>query len=95
MKNFMLVVFFIPAVFSCALAQPVLPVLPLDFESTTTSYTFTDFLGGAVTKIANPQINGINTSATVAKMIKSPGADFGGSFITTGCSGKLCNQQDN
>jgi len=82
MKKFMLVVLFVPSVFYCALAQPVLPVLPLDFESATISYTFTDFLGGAVTKIANPQINGINTSATVAKMIKSPGADFGGSFIT-------------
>ncbi len=82
MKFFKLVMFFALSAFSCALAQPVLPVLPLDFESTTISYTFTDFLGGAVTKIANPQINGINTSATVAKMIKSPGADFGGSLIT-------------
>jgi len=82
MKNFILVVLFVPSVFICALAQPVLPVLPLDFESTTISYTFTDFLGGAATKIANPQINGINTSATVAKMIKSPGEVYGGSFIT-------------
>ncbi len=65
--------------FRCLLAQPI---LPLDFESTTISYTFTNFLGGAVTKIANPQINGINTSATVAKMIKSAGEVFGGSFIT-------------
>jgi hypothetical protein len=27
---------------------------PLDFESTTTAYTFVDFDGGVVTKIANP-----------------------------------------
>ncbi|MDZ7646738.1 MAG: hypothetical protein U5K54_05880 [Cytophagales bacterium] len=79
MKNFMLVVLFVVSVFSCAIAQPV---LPLDFESTTISYPFTNFLGGAVTKISNPQINGINTSATVAKMIKSPGEVYGGSFIT-------------
>ncbi len=79
MKNFMLVVLFVVSVFSCTIAQPV---LPLDFESTTISYTFTNFLGGAVTKIANPQINGINTSATVAKMVKSSGEVYGGSFIT-------------
>ena len=58
-----------------------LPVLPIDFESTTINYTFTDFNGGAATKIANPQINGINTSATVAKMVKSVGEVYGGSFL--------------
>ena len=30
-------------------------VLPLDFESTTTTYTFTDFAGGNVSVIPNPQ----------------------------------------
>jgi beta-glucanase (GH16 family) len=75
----MLVVLFVVSLFRCAIAQPV---LPLDFESTTITYPFTNFLGGAVTTIVNPQINGINTSATVAKMIKSPGEVFGGSFIT-------------
>lgn len=79
MKNFMFIILFVVSVISDALAQPV---LPLDFESTTLSYPFTDFLGGAVTIISNPQKNGINTSATVAKMIKSPGEVFGGSFIT-------------
>ena len=58
------------------------PVLPLDFESATTNYTFTDFGGGAVTKIANTQINGINTSANVGKMIKSADQVYGGSFIS-------------
>jgi len=79
MKNSMLVVLFVLSVVICALAQPV---LPLDFESTTITYPFTNFLGGAATKFPNPQINGINTSATVAKMIKSAGEVFGGSFIT-------------
>jgi Ig-like domain CHU_C associated len=58
-----------------------LPVLPLDFESATINYTFTDFDGGATTKIANPQISGINTSANVARMIKSTGQPWGGSWI--------------
>jgi hypothetical protein len=58
-----------------------LPVLPLDFESATINYTFTDFDGGATTKIANPQISGINTSANVARMVKSAGQVWGGSWI--------------
>ena len=57
------------------------PVLPLDFESGTINYTFTDFDGGGTTKIANPQSGGINTSANVARMIKSAGQTYGGSWI--------------
>jgi hypothetical protein len=60
---------------------PTLPVLPLDFESTSINYTFTDFDGGGTTKIANTQINGINTSTNVAKMVKSAGQPWGGSWI--------------
>lgn len=56
--------------------------LPLDFESTTTPYPFTDFDGGIATKIANPQISGINTSATVMQIVKGPGAVWAGSKIT-------------
>ena len=59
-----------------------LPILPLDFESATLDYTFTDFGGGATTKIANPQISGINTSANVARMVKGAPEVFAGSFIT-------------
>jgi hypothetical protein len=58
-----------------------LPVLPIDFESTTTNYTFTNFDGGNTTRIANPQINGINTSANVAQMVKNAGQPWGGSWI--------------
>ncbi len=58
-----------------------LPSLPLDFESATVNYTFTNFDGGASTKIANPQVSGINTSANVARMIKSSGNTWGGSWI--------------
>jgi hypothetical protein len=34
------------------------PTLPLDFESSTIAYTFVDFDGGVVTKIANPDKTG-------------------------------------
>jgi len=56
--------------------------LPLDFESATTTYSFTDFDGGVATKISNPQISGINTSDTVIQMVKGPGAIWAGSKIT-------------
>jgi hypothetical protein len=56
--------------------------LPLDFESATTTYSFTDFDGGVATKISNPQISGINTSGTVMQMVKGPGAIWAGSKIT-------------
>lgn len=56
--------------------------LPLTFESTTLNYAWTNFDGGDVTVIANPQSGGINTSAKVGRMIKNPGQVWGGSFIT-------------
>ena len=68
--------------FGAAPAVSTAPVLPLDFESATINYTFTDFGGGATTKIANTQINGINTSANVGKMIKNADQVYGGSFIS-------------
>ena len=55
--------------------------LPLDFESTALDYAFTNFDGGAVAIIANPQSSGINTSAKVGRMIKNSGQPWGGSFI--------------
>lgn len=58
------------------------PELPLDFESATIPYTFTDFGGGAATVIANSQVSGINTSSKVGKMVKNAGEVYGGSFIT-------------
>ncbi len=67
---------------SIIIVDPVL--LPLTFESPTLDYTFTDFGGGAVTVIDNPQPNGINTSANVAKMVKKPGQEWGGSLISLG-----------
>jgi hypothetical protein len=53
--------------------------LPLNFESG--SYAFIDFDGGAATKIANPHVTGINTSANVAQMVKGAGQPWAGSKI--------------
>ncbi|MFT3682824.1 MAG: PKD domain-containing protein [Ferruginibacter sp.] len=64
------------------IVDPVL--LPLTFESPTLNYTFTNFGGGSVTVIDNPQSNGINTSSKVGKMIKNAPEVWGGSFITLG-----------
>ena len=54
---------------------------PLDFESSTINYSFTDFNGGGVSIISNPFKAGINTSNKVAQMIKSGGAVYGGSYL--------------
>ena len=64
------------------IVDPVL--LPITFESATVNYAFTNFGGGVVTKIANPQSNGINTSANVGRMVKNAPEVWGGSFITLG-----------
>jgi hypothetical protein len=64
------------------IVDPVL--LPITFESPTVNYAFTNFGGGVVTKIANPQSNGINTSANVGKMVKNAPEVYGGSLITLG-----------
>ncbi len=66
---------------SLSVLSQTVPVLPMDFESTTILYNFTNFDGGNTTKIPNPQINGINTSANVAQMVKSAGQPWGGSWI--------------
>jgi hypothetical protein len=56
-------------------------VLPLTFESATVNYAFNNFGGGETILVANPQSNGINTSAKVAKMVKSAGEVWGGSVL--------------
>jgi hypothetical protein len=64
------------------IVDPVL--LPLTFESATVDYSFSNFGGGVVTKINNPQSNGINISAKVGKMVKNAPEVYGGSLITLG-----------
>jgi hypothetical protein len=58
--------------------------LPIDFESGTVTANFVDFDGGTGTVIANPQSNGINTSATVGQIVRNGGEVWSGSkFIMT------------
>lgn len=54
--------------------------LPLDFETGT--FNITNFDGGSMTVIDNPQSSGINTSKKVARMIKNTGQPWAGSYIT-------------
>ena len=55
--------------------------LPIDFESGVTTASFTDFDGGVGTVISNPQSNGINTSATVAQIVRNGGQTWAGSKL--------------
>lgn len=56
--------------------------LPIDFQSNSINYTFTDFGGGQMSREDNPAPAGINTSTKVARMIKNAGDPWGGSFLT-------------
>jgi hypothetical protein len=64
------------------MTPPATLSLPLTFESTTLNYNITDFDGGNLTVISNPQANGINTSSRVARMVKNAGQTWGGSYLT-------------
>lgn len=56
--------------------------LPIDFESFITTSFFTNFSGGTGTVISNPQSGGINTSATVAQIVRDGGEIWAGSKLT-------------
>lgn len=62
-------------------AQPAGVGLPLDFESTSLTYTFNDFNGGNATVINNPKSTGIDVSSKVGKMVKNADQTWGGSWI--------------
>jgi len=55
--------------------------LPFDFESAITTSSFTDFDGGVATVLANPESSGINTSATVAQIVRNGGQVWSGSKV--------------
>jgi hypothetical protein len=58
---------------------------PIDFESFTVNYAFSDFGNAASTVIDNPDATGINTSNKVGQLIKSAGAEvWAGSLLTLG-----------
>ena len=55
--------------------------LPINFEADVTTADFVDFDGGTATVTANPAMSGINTSTSVARIIRNGGAIFAGSKI--------------
>jgi hypothetical protein len=56
--------------------------LPITFQSTTLSYTFTDFGGAVASVVTNPDQSGINTSTKVGALNKTNGAQvWAGSFL--------------
>ena len=59
--------------------------LPINFESSTLNYAFTDFAGNAASVENNANPGGINTSAKVGKIIKGNGAlTYAGSILSMG-----------
>lgn len=72
----------VPFTESVTVARSVLVLLPLDFDSTSLQYNFANFDGGNTTRVANPFPNANNNSPFVAKMVKGPGAVWGGSLIS-------------
>lgn len=57
-------------------------VLPLTFQSSTLTYTFTDFGGAVASVVNNPDASGINTSSKVGQLVKTNGAQvWAGSYI--------------
>ena len=56
--------------------------LPVTFESGTTARHFFDFESAIMTSVPNPDVDGLNTSANVGKIVRYLGAPYGGSKIT-------------
>ncbi len=55
--------------------------LPFDFESTSANPAFVDFDGGVASIIGNPQVTGLNTSGSVARIVRNGGAIWAGSKV--------------
>ena len=55
--------------------------LPIDFENSVVTSDFVDFDGGTATVLPNAQSSGINTSATVAQIVRDGGEIWSGSKI--------------
>ncbi len=63
------------------IVEPSTINLPISFETAVTTSDFVDFDGGTATVVANPFMEGINTSATVGRIVRDGGAAWGGSKI--------------
>ncbi|NNE54981.1 MAG: T9SS type A sorting domain-containing protein, partial [Flavobacteriales bacterium] len=71
-------------VFAVAFLSPLLSrtqSLPIDFEADFTTADFVDFDGGTATVIDNPQSEGVNTSLTVAQIVRDGGEIWAGSKV--------------
>ncbi|NBU81430.1 MAG: hypothetical protein EBS55_07265 [Flavobacteriaceae bacterium] len=65
------------------ISNPIL--LPVDFESATLNYAFTNFGGANTTVVSNPDISAINGSNKVARLTKNNGSEvWAGSFLELG-----------
>lgn len=71
-----------PFLLLCILSIANAQSLPINFEGTISTADFEDFDGGTATILANPQANGINTSPTVAQIVREGGTIWAGSKIT-------------
>lgn len=60
---------------------PIPTALPIDFESGVVSTDFLNYNGSIASVIPNPQSEGINTSATVAQIVRDGGDFFAASKI--------------
>jgi len=60
---------------------PIPASLPLNFEAGVTNTDFLSYSGATVSIIANPQINEVNTSATVCQIVRDGGNFWAGSKI--------------
>lgn len=67
--------------FSFSSFDSIAQSLPFDFEAGVSTSDFINFDGGVATVIANPQSGGMNTSGTVAQIIRNGGQIWGGSKI--------------
>ena len=73
MKTFSTIIFLITAFVGFS------QTLPEDFEMSITTSDFIDFDGGVATVLANPVPSGINTSATVGRIVRNGGQIWAGS----------------
>lgn len=68
-------------IFLLGMTSSYAQILPIDFEASVTTEDFEDFSGGVAMVLANPDPSGINTSATVAQMVRDGGDIWAGSKI--------------
>lgn len=71
--NYMKKIIFSLFVFIASLGVSIGVDFPIDFELSSGVVTFNDFGGGEVTVVSNSQSSSVNSSSTVAQMIKQTG----------------------